>query len=98
MKNEDTDETQTFRRDVETLAKHPLLTRASEFEGDVLLIVHEKDEVIPKETTDAYANAFKPEVVVAKGVTHSLDNVTDQEITEYNQRIFDWLATRTSAN
>lgn len=90
-KNEDREDTQAFRRDVEALAKHPLLTRASNFEGDVLLVVHEKDEQIPKETTDAYANAFKPEVILVEGVTHSLDNVTEQQVADYNQKIFEWL-------
>ncbi len=92
MKNEDRKATQMFRRDIEALAKHPLLARASKFEGRVLLVVHEKDEQIPKETTDAYENAFKPEVIIVEGVSHSLDNVSAQQIDEYNQQIFDWLA------
>lgn len=91
-KNEDREGTQAFRRDVESLAKHPLLARASSFEGDVLLVVHENDEIIPAQTTDAYAKAFKSEVIVAKDVTHSLDNSTQQQIAEYNKMIFDWLA------
>lgn len=92
MKNEDRDGTQSFRRDAEALAKHPLLARASQFEGKVLLVVHENDEQIPKETTDAYENAFKPETLLVKGVSHSLDNVTEQQVADYNQKIFDWLA------
>lgn len=90
-KYEDRDATKAFRQDSDALATHPLLARASKFEGKVLLIIHEKDELVPKETTDAYANAFKPEVIVAKGVTHSLDNASPEEIDEYNQKIFDWL-------
>jgi pimeloyl-ACP methyl ester carboxylesterase len=92
MKNENREATQAFRRDVNALAKHPLLARASQFEGKVLLVVHEKDEQIPKETTDAYANAFEPEVFLVEGVTHSLDNVTPQQVDDYNQKIFDWLS------
>ncbi len=95
MKDEDRGGTQAFRRDVEALAKHPLLACASQFEGKVLPVVHENDEQIPRETTDAYANAFKPEVVLVKGVTHSLDNVTEQQAADYNQTIFDWLAANT---
>lgn len=90
-KNEDREATQEFRRNAEALATHPLLARASKFKGKVLLVVHENDEQIPKETTDAYANAFKPEVFLEKGVSHSLDNVTEQQVADYNQRIFDWL-------
>lgn len=91
MKKEDREATMAFRRDNASLSKHPLLARASKFEGKVLLVVHEKDEHIPKETTDAYANAFKPEVILVEGVTHSLDNVTPQQVDDYNQKIFDCL-------
>lgn len=90
-KNEDREAIQAFRRDAEALAKHPLLARASHFEGNVLLIVHENDEQIPRETTDAYANAFHPEVIFVEGVTHSLDNATPGQIEDYNQQIADWL-------
>ncbi len=93
IKNEDRDGTQAFRHNVEDLKNHPLLARASEFEGKVLLVVHELDEEIPRETTDAYANAFKPEVIPVKGVTHSLDNATEEKVADYNQKIFEWLAT-----
>lgn len=91
-KNEDREGTLAFRRDAEALSKHPLLARASKFEGKVMLVVHEKDEQIPKETTDAYANAFKPKVILVKGVTHSLDNVTQQQVDDYNKKVFDWLS------
>lgn len=90
-KNEDREATQSFRRDAEALSKHPLLARASRFEGKVLLVVHDKDEQIPKETTDAYAEAFKPSVILVEGVTHSLDNVKQQQIDDYNQQVLDWL-------
>jgi uncharacterized protein len=91
-KYEDRVATQDFRRNTQQLAKHPLLARASVFEGKVLLVVHEKDELIPKETTDAYERAFEPEVILVKGVTHSLDNATQQQVDDYNQQIFDWFA------
>lgn len=90
MKNEDRESTQAFRRDAEALAKHPLLTRASQFEGYVLLIVHERDEQIPKETTAAFANAFHPDLII-EDVTHSLDQASQTQIDEYNQKIIDWL-------
>jgi hypothetical protein len=90
-KNEDREATQEFRRNAEALATHPFLARASKFKGKVLLVVHENDEQIPKETTDAYANAFKPEIFLVEGVTHSLDNVTEQQVADYNQLIFDWI-------
>lgn len=96
MKNENRDGTQAFRRNADALAKHPLLARASQFGGNVLLVVHENDEQIPKETTDAYANAFKPETILVKGVTQSLDNVSEQQVADYNQKIFNWLGRYTT--
>jgi alpha-beta hydrolase superfamily lysophospholipase len=91
MKNEDREATQVFRKNVEALAKHPLLARASQFKGDVLLVVHKRDEQIPKETTDAYANAFHPDLIL-EDVKHSLDQATEKQVDEYNQKIIDWLA------
>lgn len=83
--------TMAFRKNTAALANHPLLGRAAEFRGKVLLVVHENDEVIPKETTDAYANAFKPEIILAKEITHSLSDATPQQAEDYNQAVFDWL-------
>lgn len=90
-RDEDRNATDEFRRDVDALAKHPLLARASAFTGKSLLIVHERDEQVPKETTDAYANAFKPEILRAN-VTHSLDDSSQEEINAYNDSIQEWIA------
>lgn len=94
MKDEDREATNRFRQDTEKLRKHPLLKRASRFDGGKLLVVHELDEQIPKETTDAYEYVLKPEVFLIKGVTHSLDNVTQEQIDDYNQKIFNWIKSR----
>ncbi len=80
-----------FRRDVEALARHPLLGRASSFKGRVLVVVHEKDEQVPKETTDAYINAFNAETYVAKGFPHSIFNQTREELDAYQNTISEWL-------
>lgn len=80
-----------FRRDVEALSKHPLLGRASSFKGRTLVVVHENDEQVPKETTDAYINAFNADVYVAKGFPHSIYNQTREELTEYQNKISEWL-------
>ena len=80
-----------FRRDVEALAKHPLLGRASSFKGKTLVVVHENDEQVPKETTDAYVNAFNADVYVAKGFPHSIYNQTREELAEYQSAISKWL-------
>ncbi len=84
--------TEAFVRDKEALSRHPLLARASSYKGKVLLVVHEFDEKIPRETTNAYAKAFKSEVVVAQGAPHSLDKFKPKErLDEYNQAIINWL-------
>jgi pimeloyl-ACP methyl ester carboxylesterase len=90
IKNEDRAATMDFRKNAEALARHPLLVRATEFKGKVLLVVHADDELVPKETTDAYADAFKPTVIV-EPVGHSLDQVTEKQVSDYNQAIVDWL-------
>ena len=47
--------------------------------------------MIPKETTDAYKNAFDPEIVVIKGLSHSLDDASEKQIIDYHQVLFNWL-------
>ncbi len=73
------------------------MARAAQFKGKILLVVHENDEQIPKETTDAYANAFKSEAYVAKGFTHSLNDMGDEQIDQYNQKIVDWIKANNSS-
>lgn len=90
-KDYDNAATQAFRHDTEALAKHPLLARAANFKGKTLLVVHENDEQIPKQTTDAYVNAFHPEIYLAKGLPHSLDQAGQPQIDDYNQYVLDWL-------
>lgn len=91
QKDEDRDATIALRRDAEKLATHPLLARASEFGGNALLVVHEDDERIPAETTDAYAKAFKADVIVEHGFTHSLDDATPEQVTAYFEDIYGWI-------
>jgi len=86
--------TKHLRSNKKELAKHPLLQRASKFKGESLVIVHENDEWIPRETTDAYAETFGAEKVIAKGFDHSLDAATDDQIKTYNETIYNWLKKR----
>lgn len=90
-KDEDEEAIVDFRKDAQGLATHPLLKRASKFEGHTLVVVHERDERIPTETTDAYANAFDADVIVEKDITHSLDDATPAQIKTYFQDIEGWL-------
>jgi alpha-beta hydrolase superfamily lysophospholipase len=80
-----------FRRDVEALSKHPLLARVSNFKGKALIVVHENDEQVPKETTDAFTNAFNADVHIAKGFPHSIYNQPTEKVAEYQSAISDWL-------
>lgn len=91
-KNEDTAATMSFRKDADKLATHPLLARASKFGGRVLVVVHKHDELVPVETTDAYAKAFNAEVLVEKDIPHSLDDATPEQVKLYFEHIGDWLS------
>lgn len=88
---EDDDKTAAFRRNPKELASHPLLKNAGKFKGKTLLIVHERDERIPKEVTDAYANAFNCSVA-NEDVPHSFGKATEEEIAHYNKTVFNWVA------
>lgn len=85
---------EAYRRDSEALEKHPLLARASQFKGEVLVAVHENDEIIPQETTDAYIKAFGAESFVAEGFSHAVSQspISQQQLDDYQGRIADWLS------
>jgi predicted alpha/beta-fold hydrolase len=80
-----------FRHDAQALAKHPLLSRASNFKGRTLVIVHEKDAEVPVQTTDAYIKAFGADVYLAKGFPHSVGKLPRDQIIDYQNTISDWL-------
>jgi len=81
-----------YREDAELLAKHPLLARASNFKGNTLVVVHENDEQVPKETTDAFIKTFNADVYLAKGFPHSFNPALPAEdIRKYQNAISDWL-------
>ena len=87
---EDDQKTFAFRRSPAELSQHPLLKNAAKFAGKVLLLVHKRDERIPREVTDAYENAFNCKVIV-EDVPHSLGQATKEEIAHYNQTVLDWV-------
>lgn len=82
-----------YRRDKDALTGHPLLVRASKFAGRTLVVIHEKDEIIPRETTDAYVKAFSADSFTAEGFTHTENQspATKEQIAEYYQQIINWL-------
>ncbi|HUD06937.1 MAG TPA: alpha/beta hydrolase [Candidatus Saccharimonadales bacterium] len=90
-------EADKYRHDAGAILKHPLLSRASSFKGKTLVVVHEKDELVPRETTDAFIKTFNADNFVAVGFSHSLAGVinerriTEAGLNEYEQKISDWL-------
>lgn len=78
--------------DAEALVGHPLLKRVFvTVHGKCLVMVHEHDELVPTETTDAYIQAFNAQQYFAAGFPHSLDQVLLENQTEYHQKINEWL-------
>ncbi len=82
-----------YRKDTAALATHPLLARASGFQGKTLVVVHDDDELIPQETTDAYIKAFTADTFIASGFTHGARQspVSPEQLDSYYDRIADWL-------
>jgi predicted alpha/beta-fold hydrolase len=80
-----------YRRNVGELSKHPFLTQAANYGGKTLVVVHDKDEQVPKTTTDAYIKAFKSDVYIAKGFPHYMGDMPHEQIVKYQNAIIDWL-------
>jgi len=82
-----------YRHDTEALAKHPLLGRVSAFKGRVLVVVHENDEVVTRQTTDAYIKAFNADSFIAEGFSHTIDAAVSDpgQLQAYQDQIAIWL-------
>jgi uncharacterized protein len=82
-----------YRKNADELAKHPLLSRASAFAGKTLVVVHENDEIVPRQTTDAFIHAFDADSTTAKGLAHTIDanNLDERQLQEYQDHIANWL-------
>jgi uncharacterized protein len=70
-----------YRGDAERLAQHPLFSQLQKYQGKSLVMVHDSDEMIPVQTTDAYIRSLTPTVFIAKGWTHVAN--PDFDRTEY---------------
>jgi len=82
----------SYRTNIEELRKHPLLARASKFKGKTLVVVHENDELVPKETTDVFIETFGADSYLALGFGHSFHAKAPKEDKEtYKKVIADWL-------
>jgi pimeloyl-ACP methyl ester carboxylesterase len=81
-----------YREDKEFLDSHPLLARASKFKGRTLVVLHELDEYVPKETSDKYIEVFKADSYLARGWAHSYKaDAPEDEQQAYKHAISDWL-------
>lgn len=80
-----------YRKEVEQLEKHPLLARALRFQGKTFVLVHGADELVPKETTDAYIKAFQAESHTLPGFTHSPKDLSYTEWNAYHKLITNWI-------
>lgn len=86
-----------YRTDAASLAKHPLLSRASKYEGKTLVVIHGEDEIVPEQTTTAFINAFNADSFTEPNFAHSVgDVINDTRVTaarlhNYEMKIADWL-------
>ncbi len=82
-----------YRKNDIVIPKHPLLERAKHFNGKVLVVVHEKDEIVPKLVTDTYIRTFGADTYLAKGFGHSFrEHLGERDkILAYQKAITDWL-------
>lgn len=80
----------TYRTNTALLAEHSM------FHADVsyqraLVMVHEHDEVVPQQTTDAYINALNADSFIAEGFRHNMKNgTTIPQMEAYHTRVADW--------
>jgi len=84
----------TYRTNSAEMNANPLLaTKDLPFQGKVLVVVHENDEIVPRQTSDAYIRAFDADSFIAEGFTHAVSqsDVTEQQLQSYHQHIADWL-------
>lgn len=82
-----------YRSNAKSVAEHPMLKRAANFKGKTLVVVHENDELVPRETTDGFIKTFNADTYIAKGFGHSFADELDKrdKILEYQKAITDWL-------
>lgn len=82
-----------YRSDAAAVARHPLFAAAASFTGRTLVVVHEKDEEIPRATSDAYIKGFHADEYLAEGLTHRMAQFMSQRSTiiAYHKAIADWL-------
>lgn len=92
---EDTDaytrKAMAYRTDTTLLEQHPLFNTEPTY-NRALVMVHEHDEMVPRQTTDAYIKSLNADSFIAEGFKHNMKNGTTIAQTEaYHTRVADWL-------
>jgi hypothetical protein len=85
---------QQYRTDQIRLKSNPLLaTEDSPFQGRTIVVVHENDETIPRQTSDAYIEAFNADSFIAKGFSHAVSqsDISAEQLNDYHEQISSWL-------
>ncbi len=82
-----------YRKDQKLVANHPLFKQPNVFTGSTLVVTHELDEDIPKETSNVYKAAYKADEYLVPGFKHSMrDAQNPQEVlVPYQDTIANWL-------
>lgn len=83
----------SYRTDWNELNKSPLLQDVSKLVKRTLVVIHENDEIIPRQTSDAYIQAFKADSFIAEGFSHAVSqsDISKEQRIEYQDRIASWL-------
>ena len=89
----DTELGRQYRKGVQHFVDHEVLTSKRVFTGPAFVLTHEKDDVCPKSTTDAFIKSFDAESWEAKGFEHSFtgSEASSEAMEEYTDKIAEWL-------
>lgn len=82
-----------YRTTTPELENHPLLKRASDFQGKTLVVTHELDTICPPNETSAFTRAFNADTWEQPGFKHGLSESNPQPaiLEAYYHKIAEWL-------
>ncbi len=85
---------QSYRTKPVELKNDPLLEmKDSPFRGQTLVVIHENDEIIPRQTSEAYIQAFNADRYIAEGFIHAVSqsDIADEQLNDYHEKIANWI-------
>ena len=83
-----------YRTNSSDLENNPLLAaKDAPFQGRVLVVAHENDEIVPRQTSDAYIKAFNADNFIAKGFSHAVSqsDISSEQLNSYHEQIAGWI-------